>query len=125
MPTIPGPPRPRPSEPSPTWPGSCTPRTDRREEAGAGTPRRRPHRRALVEAGADVVELGRDVGPEGLHGDQSDHGDEGQKQAVLHHAGATLAVGVELGLEPGLENEEIHCSSSRGAPEAPASPLIW
>src|SRR6266550_6126815 len=79
----------------------------------------------LVEAGADGAELGGDVGPEGLQGDDGDDGDEGQEEAVLHHAGATLAVGVELGLDPGLQHEKVHCSSSCGAPEAPASPLIW
>ena len=42
--------------------------------------------------------------------DGGDHGerDERDEEDVLHHARATL-VGVELGLEPGLEDEQIHC----------------
>src|SRR5947208_10591197 len=79
----------------------------------------------LVQAGTEGAELGRHVAPPIFQGDDGDDGDEGQEEAVLHHAGATLAVGVELGLDPGLEHEKVHCSSSCGAPEAPASPLIW
>src|SRR2546423_15055304 len=72
----------------------------------------------LVQAGADGAELGGDVGPEGLQGDDGDHGDEGQEEAVLHHAGATLAVGVELGLDPGLQHEKVHGILLRYALEA-------
>src|SRR5436190_1909720 len=62
----------------------------------------------LVERAVDRGELRGDAAPEGLHGDDGDDGDEGEQQAVLHHAGTGLVVGVELGLEPGLQNEKVH-----------------
>src|ERR1051325_10916533 len=65
----------------------------------------------LVERAVDRGELRGDAAPEGLHGDDGDDGDEGEQQAVLHHAGTGLVVGVELGLEPGLQNEKVHLNS--------------
>src|SRR5687767_7839824 len=73
----------------------------------------------LVQAAVDAGELLRDAATERLDGDNGDDGDQGEKQAVLDHAGTTLAVGVELGLDPGLENEKVHVDSphvgARGA----------
>src|SRR5688500_4383671 len=68
---------------------------------------------AGVEAGVDLAELGRDAAAEGPEGDNGDDGDEGQEQAVLHHARTALAVDVELGLDPGLQNEKVHDSLPR------------
>src|SRR5207245_11046726 len=63
--------------------------------------------------------LGGDAAAEGLDGHDGDDGDQGEEQAVLDHAGTGLVVGVELGLEPGLQNEKVHLISplvgARGA----------
>src|SRR5204863_1728820 len=66
---------------------------------------------ALLQRAVDRGELRRDAGPEGLHGHDGDDGDESQEQAVFDHAGTGLVVGVELGLEPGLQNEKVHLNS--------------
>src|SRR5262245_29491031 len=53
--------------------------------------------------------------------------DEGHEEDVLHQAGAVLVL-VHLGLEPGLEHEEVHVLSLSGvvagAPVAPAKTTI-
>src|SRR2546421_7426842 len=73
----------------------------------------------LVEGARDRGELGGDAAAEGLDGHDGDDGDQGEEQAVLDHAGTGLVVGVELGLEPGLQNEKVHLISplvgARGA----------
>src|SRR5882724_10119051 len=84
----------------------------------------------LVQAAVDRGELGGDAGPEGLDGHDGDDGNEGQEQAVLHHARTGLVAGVELGVDPGLENEKVHVVFSscrrRGAVLFPAAvaPLL-
>src|SRR5688572_29558422 len=61
-----------------------------------------------AEAGVDRAELAGNAAAEGPQGDDGDDGDEGQEQAVFHHAGTTLVGDVELGLDPGLQNEKVH-----------------
>src|SRR5437867_4435893 len=74
------------------------------------TRRRLPSKRSGLAADrvAHAVELVGDVASEGLQSGDGDHSDEGKEQAVLDHAGATL-VAVELGKDPGLQNEQVHC----------------
>src|SRR2546423_1786938 len=116
----------RPIGPSPSAP----------REEGAGAARKR-HRPLLAgswlaaDGVADAGELVGDVAAEGLQSGDGDHGDEGQEQAVLDHAGATL-VAVELGKHPGLQNEQVHLLPPPGAPVSawavlalPARLLLW
>src|SRR5919109_3434738 len=63
------------------------------------------------EAATNGLELRRHALAEGLEGDDGDDGDQGEEQAVLDHAGPTLAVDVELGLDPGLQDVKVHVIS--------------
>src|SRR5688572_29693022 len=95
--------------------GGSFQRFDKGRRAGTGKPRCRLFYRRelrLLNAAVDARELRRDAATERLDGDNGDDGDQGEKQAVLDHAGTTLAVGIELGLDPGPENEEVHGLSS-------------
>src|SRR5438105_4271482 len=76
----------------------------------------------LVQAARDRGELGRDAAAEGLDGHDGDDGDQGQEQAVLDHAGTGLVAGVELGVEPGLQDEKVHVISPLVGAEALAFP---
>src|SRR5688572_5972845 len=53
--------------------------------------RRTKRSMALLQVAVDGGELRRDAATERPDGDDRDHGDEGEKQAVLDHAGTTLA----------------------------------
>src|SRR5258705_5738154 len=95
----------------------CAPSMDasKAEEPALGMTRRRLRYRLairLVEAAVYARELGRHVVAQRLHGHDGDDRNEGQEQSVLDHAGTPLPVGVELRLEPGLENEQVHGLSS-------------
>src|SRR5919202_6700067 len=93
-----------------------------RDVPGPGAKKRAPGVRApaspttaLLDRAVDRAELGRDAGAQGPDGDDGDDGDEGEQEAVLDHARAALVLG-ELGLDPGLQNEEVHCDRSLPAP---------
>src|SRR3954451_15576340 len=62
---------------------------------------------AVRQLRAGVVELGGNLVAQEDDRRDDRKGDEGHEEDVLHQAGAVLVL-VHLGLEPGLEHEEVH-----------------